>query len=325
MPTLYLTEQGSSLHKKGETLIIEKDGALILEVECHRIDTVLIFGNVQVTTQALIEIMEKGIELALLSMNGRLRGQLTPPLPKNIILRVKQYERLQDQDFVLRQAKYIIRVKIQNCLEVLKQADWNTASKEHLEQRSALSNSIKNCEQAENLDILNGVEGAASRCYFSALPVLLKAEGIEFNGRKRRPPPDPVNAILSFGYTLLCSKIQAVLDASGFDPYLGLLHQVSYGRPSLALDLLEPYRAPIVDRLAVKIFNLRILKPDDFTVSSENGCRLTPESLKKFFAEWEKNLRSTEFETILKEQVESLARAIKGEQEYPNHYLFKAR
>lgn len=325
MPTLYLTEQGSRLSKTGDTLLITKDGQRLLEVECHRIDTVLIFGNIQVTTQALTEMLEHNIEFALLSMDGRLRGQLTPPLPKNIFLRVKQHELAVDSGFVLKQAKFIVQVKLENCLEVLKQADWNNDSDEHHQQRAQLEQSLAKIDAAVSLDYLNGIEGSAARNYFSALPVLLKAPGVTFSGRKRRPPPDPVNALLSFGYTLLGSKIQALLDASGFDPFLGFLHQVDYGRPSLALDLLEPCRAPLVDRLMIKLFNLRILQPDDFTLTEQNGCRLTPPALKIFFTEWEKNLQKIGIDAILKKQIDSLARVLKGEQEYPEHYRFKAR
>ncbi len=325
MPVLYLVEQGSKLSKTGDTLLVTKDDKKLLEVECHRIDTVLVFGNIQITTQALTEMLDHNIEFALLSMDGRLRGQLTPPLPRNILLRIRQYELANDRDYVLKQAKFIVRVKLENCLEVLKQADWNNASDDHHRQRASLEQALAAIDEVKTLDSLNGIEGSAARNYFSALPILLKAEGVSFNGRKRRPPPDPVNALLSFGYTLLGSRIQALLDASGFDPYLGFMHRADYGRPSLALDLLEPYRAPLVDRLMIRLFNLRIIQPADFTLSESQGCRLTPPAMKKFFTVWEKNLQKSQTDSTIKKQIESLARVLKGEQEYPEHYRFKAR
>ena len=177
---------------------------------------------------------------------------------------------------------------------------------------------------AETLDSLNGVEGSAAHFYFQAFPLLLKAEGIDFPGRKRRPPPDPVNAILSFGYTLLTSRIQSILDASGFDPYLGFLHRVDYGRPSLALDLLEPFRAPLVDRFAVRLFNLKILKPDDFDTTETSGARLKHDAMKRFFLQWEKQLTTFEFSKHLKIQTDSLANVLKDNREFPEHYRFKA-
>lgn len=324
MPTLYLSEQGSVLHKRGDTLVVTKEGVQLLEVECHRVDTVLIFGNVQFSTQAVVEMLEHNIEFALLSMDGKLRGQLTPPLPKNILLRVAQYERIQEENFVIQQAREVVRVKIENSLEVLKQADWHNPLSDYSSARRGLEESMGKIETVERLEELNGLEGAVARHYFQAFPILLKAEGIQFQGRVRRPPTDPVNAILSFGYTLLGSRIQSLLDASGFDPYLGFMHQVDYGRPSLALDLLEVFRAPVVDRATIRLFNLKILKAGDFTEEPDKGLRLNRESLKKFFTEWEKTLTKMDFHGILKRQIDSLAAMFKGEREYPDYYRFRA-
>lgn len=296
----------------------------MLEVELHRIDTVLLFGNVQVSTQALTELLEHGIELALLSLDGRLRGQLTPPLPKNVDLRVGQSIKAADTDFTLKQAREIVTAKIANSLEVLKQADWRSVEPSLAAPRRRLEDAAGEARAAGSLEQLNGVEGAAAHAYFEVFPILMKDNPGLFNGRSRRPPRDPVNAILSLGYTLLASRLQALLDAHGFDPYIGWLHQQVYGRPSLALDLLEPYRAPYVDRFAVKVFNLKIFAADDFTLEAHEGCRFTPPALKRFFAEWEKHVIKHDLRGKMKQHIESVSRVIRGQQEFPDHPRFKA-
>ena len=297
----------------------------LLAVESRRLDSILLFGNVQLTTQSIGELLKNNIDLSLLSLRGKLKGRLTPPLSKNNLLRIKQYELSSDDKFILNQALLIIKVKVDNSLEVLKRADWDSTDRELDDHRKRLKEFSQKVKETSNIEALRGIEGSSAKIYFSALSKLFKANEIEFEGRKRRPPPDPVNAILSLGYTLLGIRTQSLLEAVGFDPYIGFLHKLSYGRPSLALDLLEPYRAPVVDRLAVKLFNLKILKRDDFIDEGEKGIRMTQPSLKRFLQEWEKHLNRCGFSEHLKKQVESLANVLKGEREFPIHYKYQAR
>ncbi len=255
MATLYISEQGASIHKYGESLTIEKNGERLLEVEIHRLDAVLIFGNVQFSTQVIAQLLKNNIELALLSMNGRLRGQLTPPLPKNIHLRINQYKSAADQEFMILQAREIIRTKLENCCAVLKQASWRSANAQIKQTCVRIKRLKRSLSDTKTLDAINGVEGSAANAYFHAFPDLLKTGDLMFKSRSRRPPRDPVNALLSLGYSLLTTRLQSLLDAHGFDPYLGYLHRPDYGKPSLALDLIEPYRAPYIDKWVVRLFN----------------------------------------------------------------------
>jgi CRISPR-associated protein Cas1 len=165
------------------------------------------------------------------------------------------------------------------------------------------------------------MEGGAAAGYFQALTAAVPAD-LGFDGRNRRPPRDPVNALLSFGYVLVGNELQALLDAMGFDPYLGFYHQIDYGRPSLALDLLEEFRAPVVDRLVAKLFNRKIFQAKDFTVEPEHGARLHREALKRFFPLYEEELttplqvdgETLTFRQLFRRQAERLARAlIQGE------------
>jgi CRISPR-associated protein Cas1 len=259
MPVLYLTEQGSIVRKTSDRLIVEKDHEVLLEVPCLKLDTVLIFGNVQVTTQALAEMLDHGIELAFLSRSGRLRGQLTPPKAKNLRLRMSQYEASRSEAFGLRLARTIVAAKIGNAAAVLRGFRRNhpeAVSREEIHDLEAAGASV---ESAGSLESLLGVEGAAAVRYFHCLGRRVPAE-MGFTGRNRRPPRDPFNALLSFGYVLVGQELQSLLDAMGFDPYLGVYHQVDYGRPSLALDLLEEFRAPLVDRLSATLVSTGVLK-----------------------------------------------------------------
>ncbi len=290
MATLYITEQGSILRKTGDRIIVEKDDQTLLEVPCHKVDAVLIFGAVQVTIQALSELLEHGIELALFTRHGRLKGQLTPIKSKNIVLRMAQFERARDPVFVLQTARAVVGAKIGNAMTVLRRFAYN-----HPERKAVLDAEIMRLDahlagidRVPDLNSLNGLEGIAGRAYFAGLAQMILAD-LAFPGRRRRPAPDPINALLSFGYTLIGNELHSLLDGMGFDPYLGFLHQIDYGRPSLALDLLEEFRHPLVDRLMLTLINKGILKEADFALDPASGSMyLTPEAMKVYFRHFER-------------------------------------
>ncbi|MFY9822199.1 MAG: CRISPR-associated endonuclease Cas1 [Thermoanaerobaculia bacterium] len=317
MATIYLTEQGSILRKTSDRLIVEKNHEVLLEVPCLKIDTILIFGNVQVTTQALAELLDHGIELALLSVSGKLRGQLTPPNPKNIRLRMRQYELAQSEGSCLDLAKRFVSAKIANSAAVLTRLRRHAADELPLHCIQELNATIPDIEAATSLESLLGLEGAAAARYFRALGRVAPT-GFAFENRSRRPPRDPLNALLSFGYVLVGKEIQSLLDAMGFDPYIGIYHQIEYGRPSLALDLLEELRAPLVDRFSLSLLNLRTLARDDFHSSPEGGVLLGHDSMKRYFPAYEKELNApfsldggeSSFRQLFRRQAERLARAL---------------
>lgn len=290
MATLYITEQGSILRKTGDRIIVEKDDQVLLEVPCHKVDTVLIFGAVQVTIQALSELLEHEIELALFTRHGRLKGQLTPIKSKNIVLRVAQFERAREAAFALTTARELVRAKIGNAIVVLRRFAYN-----HPERKAALDAEVTRLhthlttlDQAQDLAALNGLEGIAGRAYFAGFAQMILAD-LPFPGRRRRPAPDPVNALLSFGYTLIGNELHSLLDGMGFDPYIGFLHQIDYGRPSLALDLLEEFRHPLVDRLTLALINKRILQGTDFALDPASGSmHLKPDAMKVYFRHFER-------------------------------------
>ena len=317
MATLFITEQNSIIRKTGERLIVEKDHEVLLEVPCLKIETVLIYGNVQVTSQALAEMLDHGIELALLSRSGRLRGQLTPPKAKNMPLRMRQYELSQSEGFCLGFARSIVAAKMASSAAVLWRFQKNHPDVLTDSEIAEVERAAEGLDAVSSLDSLRGLEGTAAARYFRCLGRMAPSE-MGFENRNRRPPRDPLNALLSFGYVLAGSEIQALLDAMGFDPYLGFFHQIEYGRPSLALDLVEEFRAPLVDRFSLRLLNLGILDRESFTATPEGGMILERGSLKRYFAAYEKELtqpvalgaESLSFRDLFRRQAERLARAL---------------
>jgi CRISPR-associated protein Cas1 len=331
MANFYITEQGSRLRKTGERVYLELDEKVLQDIPCRKLDAILIFGNVQVTTQALSELLEQGIELALLTRHGRLKGQLTPPKAKNVKLRFLQYQRAQDESYRLQFSKAIVRAKIASACAMLERARSNYSEPllgQALEHLKAHDSKV---EAAPSTATLLGLEGAASRDYFEAF-ARMNRSGLVFDGRNRRPPRDPVNALLSFGYTLIANELQSLLDAMGFDPYIGFYHEIDYGRPSLALDLMEEFRHSLVDRFTLHLLNQHIFSENDFytptytrsEASLPRVC-LTHEALKRYFQEFEKWMtaerlnydgKNIGFRLLFRRQAEKLARAIEAAQPY---------
>jgi len=331
MAFVYLTEQGSVVKKTGERLIVEKDDQVLLDVECFKIEAVLIFGNIQVTAQALSEMLEQGIQCSFLTQHGKLKGALTPPNSKNIVLRMAQYEKSHDPAFCLTVSRAIVQGKIQNSLEVLRRFLYNHPEADLRREAERLEEYVKEAEGRPTLDSLRGLEGMASREYFAGLGKMILSE-MKFPGRRRRPATDPVNALLSFGYTLVGNELHSLLNAMGFDPYLGFYHQVEYGRPSLALDILEEFRQPVVDRLTLTLVNKRILKEEDFQEDEETGAfSLKPSGMKTYFQHYESWLNEefhhaqsgemSSFRKSLRKQAEAMARTISKGEPYRAFYF----
>ena len=325
MANIYLTEQGSTLRKTGDRLIVQKDDEVLLDVQCSKISAVLIFGNVQFTTQAVHELFEHGIELALLTRTGRLIGQLTSPATKNIELRIAQFRRHGDEKFRFDFSKAVISGKMTNCLNLVKSFSNNHPEISLAGEATGIEASIKNIDSSGSVAVLRGIEGTAAKTYFRGFGKMILG-GFTFEGRKKHPSTDPVNALLSFGYTLIFNEISSLLDGLGYDPYLGYFHEVEYGRASLACDIQEEFRAS-VDRFTLYFINNRILNGDDFYKNPKDGSvYLQRDAMKKYFAEYEKFI-SREFKhpdtgenTTLRKcfriQAEKLAAFIKGEKDY---------
>ncbi len=292
MANLYITEQNSIIRKTGDRLRVHKEDTMLAEIKCNKLEAVLIFGNVQFTTQVVHELMEHNIELAVLTRSGRLIGQLTSPTTKNIELRLNQFRCYDDFDFRLAYAKTLMAAKLANSRQVLTayarnhpEIDLSGIVRELIRYESSV-------EDQRTLESLRGLEGSAARGYFGAFAKMNRSD-LPFEGRRKRPPTDPINALLSLGYTMLFNEISSLLDGMGFDPYLGYYHVTDYGRASLAADLIEPFRAPVVDRFTLKAVNLGMFKTADFKKNPRGDATyLKREALKRYFAAYDKFLNS---------------------------------
>lgn len=291
MAVLYLIEQGSLLRKELKRLVVEKDGKVLLEVPEFKVDRVIIMGNIQITTQAMKFLLASGIETAFLTTRGRLLGKLTPVESKNVELRMLQYKRYHDERFRLSLAKCVVRGKIKNSRALLQKYRRNHPEVPFEESIRELEKLISELPRKEKVSSVFGLEGRASAIYFSCFGRMFRKE-LQFKKRTRHPPLDPVNALLSFGYTIITQEMLSVVSSLGFDPYIGFLHGIEYGRPSLALDLIEEFRAPIIDRLILEIINKGIISSGDFE-KKENSIYLKDSSRRKFFQQYEKRMKDT--------------------------------
>lgn len=320
MPYLYVIEQGAVVRKAGERVVVCKERQELLDVPIHKVDGIMVFGNVGITTPALSVLLDRGVEVALFTRRGRLKGQLTPVKSKNILLRMEQFRRYQDANFRLGMSRTIVTAKIWNSLTLVRQFLGNHPDVDCRAEVVHLEEQLQRAQHAMTLAESTGQEGAAGRAYFEAFGKMCLG-ALAFGGRRRRPPTDPVNALLSFGYVLVFNEIQSLLDGMGFDPYIGFFHEVDYGRASLAADLLEEFRQPIVDRLVLRLVNLRIVQAEDFTRDPlGGGVRLALGSLKTFFVHYEEMMnkeavrasdgRQHSYRRCIRVQAEALARTV---------------
>jgi CRISPR-associated protein Cas1 len=284
-----LTEQGSVLRKIGDRFVVEKEETILLDVPYHKLEAVLIFGNIQITTQAMAELLDAGIPVSLLSRQGVLRGSLQPPQRKNVPLRLAQFELHRDPERSMVFARLTVSAKLANAAAVLAAfGDRDEARGPATEAALAqIAESREKVSAADTIEILDGIEGAAARLYFGVLMQRNKSL-FTWPGRVRHPASDPINALLSFGYTLVTNELAAVVETSGLDSYVGCLHQLDYGRQSLALDLVEPFRAPLVDRMVMTVLNRKQFVQEDFEKGENGGLYLEHAASKRFLAEYER-------------------------------------
>lgn len=287
MPSLYITEQGSSLKKVGERIVIEKDGIIISEIQLIKVDTILIYGGVQVTTPALNLIFDKEIELSFLTINGKLKGRIVPVKSKNIYLRISQYKTyFENQELKIMCSRNIIKSKLNSQKRILKQYEYKYPDVDFSETYDVIEDILPQIEHKNSTSSLMGLEGYATKYYFRSLSKMFRGD-IKFSGRNRKPPQDEANALLSLTYVMVTNELCSLLEAAGFDPYIGIYHSIDYGRPGLALDILEEYRVLLCDRFVLNLCNRREITKEDFE-RREGGVYLKVDSLKKYFAAYEK-------------------------------------
>ena len=328
MSTLYVTQQDVVLRKTDERLKVTQKGSTLLDVPMLKVSQVVVFGRVTVTAATLQALLERQVPVCYLSQHGRYVGRIEPALSKNSLLRSAQYRAAFSAGATLALARQMVRGKLSNMRVLLQRTNRGVDDPAVSLAVDQLKTQIASVQDAPNLDHLRGLEGAGSAAYFGVFDTLLKPSGMRFVKRVRRPPTDPVNALLSFGYALLASDIQSAVNAVGFDPYQGYLHVEHYGRPSLALDLMEEFRPLIVDSVVLTCVNKRIIGPENFQVELGQVHRLTDGARRKFLTQYEER-KNTEIQHPIFEykatylrcfelQARLLAKCLKGEiAEYP--------
>jgi CRISPR-associated protein Cas1 len=288
MATLYLNEQQSIVKKRDGYLLVQYQDKHTVEVPLIKVSQVVVSGDVTLTTPALHSLLEVGIEVCFLSMYGQFRGRLSPPVAKNAALRQAQYRAYVDQICALAAARACVQGKLDNMRTMLLRANRSLNDVQVETAAQTIKNVGRLAQEAKTVGSLLGFEGNGSAAYFGVFGKLLRGS-MEFTRRRRRPPTDPINAMLSLGYTLLLHQVSAAIQIVGFDPYIGFLHQPRYGRPTLALDLMEEFRPIIADSVVLNIVNHRILTEKDF--QEELGVvHLKPEARKTFYGKFEERL-----------------------------------
>ncbi len=329
---LYLNSQGARLGKSGEVLQIRDRDDKKQEVRLREICQLNVMGNVQLSTQAVQGLCEAGIPICYFSQGGWFYGITTGLNSKNIFLRRTQFRLAEEDWFSLSLARQLVTGKIRNQRTMLQ--------RNHLEPEAdnlaALKRMAEAAERAQSMDELLGIEGNGARLYFQNFAGMIKVNDEEkqesqfrfdFAGRNRRPPRDAVNALLSLGYSLLVKDLTIACYAVGFDPYLGYYHQPRFGRPALALDLMEPFRPLIADSAVLAAINTRMVTQKDF-VQAGPAVALTPAGRKAFFRSYELRMDSlvthplfeyrVSYRRLLEIQARLLARVLEGEiGEYP--------
>jgi len=287
MATLYVIDQGASLHREGNRIVVKKGPRVVQWAHSFEVEQVVLFGNISVTPHALGHFLREGIDVVLLSMTGRYKGRLVGPETRNVVLRKIQFQKYDDELFRLKFVRSVVAAKISNMRSLL----MRSARRRNIDLSSVVGKLriLKDdTALATSVDSLRGIEGTATSAYFSAYRELLSPK-FRFEKRTRRPPRDPANALLSFGYTLLGNSIQSAVNLVGLDPYLGFFHVVDYGRPSLALDLMEEFRPVIVDALILNVVNHRVVTIEGFE-NVDEGVYLNAEGRRKFISAYEKRI-----------------------------------
>jgi len=322
---MHVIAQGAVVGKSGDTLTVKVKGKIAAKARLLDVSSVSIFGNAQVTAQATRQLLERGIPICHFTYGGWLKGVTWGMAHKNVELRMHQFRVAGDQPGSLAIAKEMVTAKLRNSRVMLRRNHPQPPATA-LEEIKRLTAMV---ETADSFGTLLGIEGAAARVYFAHFGGMIKAgiSAFDFRTRNRRPPKDPVNAVLSFLYSMLMRQAMVSTMAVGFDPYMGFYHQPKYGRPALALDLAEEFRPLIADSVALTLFNNSELKEKDF-IHRAGAVSLTQDGRKTVITAFERRMDtlithplfqySISYRRIMEVQARLLCRHLLGElKKYP--------
>lgn len=338
MATYYVREQGAVIQKTDQRLLVYKDEKEIARIPLHDLDQLIVMGNVQITTQAKTSLLSAGIDVGFMSIAGKLRGWLISDDSKNSELRLRQMQAMSAPNMALSLAKQVVAGKLLNqeavllnegnALPMLEEAGSSRTAPARVtgnisEAARGIRDMLARGMNALDADSLRGFEGKAATYYWPAFRRLLKRD-MGFQGRVYRPTPDPVNALLSFGYALLQKDVTSMARLVGFDAYLGFFHTVQSGRPSLVLDVMEEFRPIVVDMMVIEMIARDDIAAADFVRGEkDSGFTLKESPLRRVIEAYEERLEAKvryglrnenlRLRQCIEEQVRQLARVVKGE------------
>lgn len=319
MAVVYIKEIGAYVRHLGEMLVISKNGETLQKIPISYIEHLVVIGNVQITSQALKKLLESGCDISYLTYGGKYIGQTSSHNSKNIFLRLAQYEWYNCEEKRMELARCIIESKVKNQIAMIQMFRWEENKYDWQRDVIQMKKMLEELKDKKDSNEIMGVEGFCSSIYFGAFSQMLKGI-VEFKTRNRRPPRDPVNALLSLGYTFLTKDMCNLIESESFEPYLGFLHGIRYGRKSLALDMIEEFRQPVVDRFVLYLFKNAIMTAEDFHNETE-GVFLEKESFAKFCKEYEKWMGDKyDFRYKMKLQCQRLKRTIQFGEVYETYH-----
>ena len=298
--TLYVTTGGAYLHLDNDTVRIEVERETRLRVPLHHLGAIVTFGDVLMSPALIGRCAENGIALTLLDRNGRFRARIEGPISGNVLLRKTQFEAAANPENALTLARHMVLGKLRNTRAVLQRGARESKTDDDRQALdvavSKLDASLRAIGISTDADHLRGVEGEAARTYFSVFTRLIRPDqrdAFALDGRNRRPPRDPTNALLSFLYTLLTHDCRAAAETVGLDPQVGFLHVLRPGRPALALDLAEEFRSLLADRLALTLINRGQLRTSDFRRTEGGGVLLDGDARRTVAIAWQEKKQET--------------------------------
>lgn len=308
--TLYINSSDRYLSLDGENVVINSDDEIIGRVPLHNLERIVTFGYTGASPVLMGKCGEMGIDLCFMSSSGRFLCKVQGEVCGNVLLRRQQYRIADDEKKSLSIARNIITGKIFNSKWVierfLREHQIRIDIEKFKEKSAFLSNSLIKCSQCVSMDELRGIEGEAASVYFSLFDdmILQQKEDFFFNTRNRRPPTDNVNAMLSFAYTLATGMCSSALETVGLDPFVGFMHTDRPGRRSLALDLVEEFRAVMCDKFVLMLINKRMVSGKDFEKRENGTVVMIEEARKNFITAWQDKKNQTITHPFLEEKVE---------------------
>lgn len=330
--TLYVTTAGSYLHLDNDTVRIEIERETRLRVPLHHLGGIVCIGDILLSPALIGRCASDGIGMTLLDRNGRFKARIEGPVSGNVLLRKAQFEAAGEPAPALELARSFVAGKLRNSRLLLQRGAREARTDDDRQALEAavikFDASLRATSVADDMNRLRGVEGEAARGYFAAINHVIRPDqraAFALDGRNRRPPRDRLNALLSFLYTLLTHDCRSALETVGLDPQFGFLHVLRPGRPALALDLLEEFRAVLADRLALTLINRGQLKAGDFRVTEGGGVLMNDEARRAVSIAWQEKKQEKLTHPLLEAEVpigllpqiqaRLLARTLRGDTE----------